>query len=351
VALATAVVGLWIGSITAAHATMAAATSPTGPDSGDLSTSPSTFFAGDTISIIANFADSQSGKVITFYKETSPGSGQYDPIGTKTAGSSGNGTLTGYVINEQQKVFARTSALKETEVDTLTPKGVAGEAGVISACFDRDDGELSVLFAGKACLASQKPLSWNAQGIQGEKGEKGDKGDKGDPGQDGTDGQDGAQGPPGPAGGGKANEAQNDEQQIVNGNATVDLIQLQAGKYVLTARLTLVNIHDTEDRFISCSLNGMGASDATFFHTVNDQDGGLEYKETLVLMDAFESATAGAVSVNCSTATDKSVRVEDVKIIAMQTGPSQPLAESFGGGGDGRGMHASRLPGEALERA
>ena len=105
---------------------MAAATSPTGPDSGDLSTSPSTFFVGDTITITANFADSQSGKVITFYKETSPGSGQYDSIGTKTASSNGNGSLTGYTINATQKVFARTSAGKETEVDTLTPKTALG---------------------------------------------------------------------------------------------------------------------------------------------------------------------------------------------------------------------------------
>ena len=107
--------------------------------------------------------------------------------------------------------------------------------GVINACFDRDDGELSVLFSpATMCTSSEKPLTWNAKGIQGDKG---DKGDKGDPGKNGTDGKDGAQGPPGPAGGGKANEAENFPQQVVNGSAvTVELIQLQAGKYVLTAR-------------------------------------------------------------------------------------------------------------------
>ena len=86
VALATAVVGLWIGSITVAQASMAAAMPPpTDPTAGTCRRHRSTFFVGDTITITANFADSQSGKVITFYKETSPGSGQYDSIGTKTA--------------------------------------------------------------------------------------------------------------------------------------------------------------------------------------------------------------------------------------------------------------------------
>ena len=99
VALASAVGALWIGSISVAQASMPVAVPPPTTDSGDLSTSPSTFFVGDTITITANFADSQSGKVITFFKETSPGSGQYDSIGTKTASSSGNGSLTGYTIN------------------------------------------------------------------------------------------------------------------------------------------------------------------------------------------------------------------------------------------------------------
>lgn len=193
----TAVLGVMIGSVTMAQASMPMAVPPPTTDSGDLSTSPSTFFVGDTITITANFADSQSGKVVTFFKETSPGSGGYEPIGEKTANSSGNASLTGYTINETQKVFARTSAGKATEIDTLTPKTVAGEEGVIEACFDRDDGELRVLFAGQTCLASQKALSWNQKGVQGDKGEKGDKGD---PGPKGDTGPAGAAGPEGPKG-------------------------------------------------------------------------------------------------------------------------------------------------------
>jgi hypothetical protein len=189
----TAAVGVMIGSVTVASASMVTLTSPVGPDSGDLSTSPSTFFVGDTITITANFADSQSGKVITFYKETSPGSGDFDSIGTKTASSSGNGSLTGYTINATQKVFARTSAGKETEVDTLTPKSLTGADGVISACADRDDGELSLLF-GPTCSASEKLLTWN------QKGAKGDTGDTGPAGPEGPKGDTGPAGPEGPKG-------------------------------------------------------------------------------------------------------------------------------------------------------
>jgi hypothetical protein len=187
-----------VGSVALAQASMAA-TSPTGPDSGDLSTSPSTFFVGDTITITANFADSQSGKVITFFRETEPGGGLYDSIGTKTASSSGNGTLTGYTINAKQKVFARTSAGKETEVDTLTPKTLTGDDGVISACVDRDDGELSILFT-TACSSTEKLLTWNQKGVQGDTGPAGPEGPKGDTGDTGPAGPEGPKGDTGPAG-------------------------------------------------------------------------------------------------------------------------------------------------------
>ena len=152
-------------------------------------------------------------------------------------------------------------------------------------------------------------MTWNAKGIQGDKG---DKGDKGDPGTNGTDGKDGAQGPAGPAGGGKALGApgrySGGRQRRASRRPPK---QLQEGKYVVTAKLTLVNAHDTEDRLITCALGRMGASDSTAFIFVDDADGTNEYKETLVLMDAFESATAGAVTVQCTTTTDKSVRVDD----------------------------------------
>jgi hypothetical protein len=309
----TAVAGFMIGSVTVAQASMPTAVPPPTVDSGDLSTSPSTYFAGDTITITANFADSQSGKVITFLKETSPGSGGYESIGEKTASSSGNASLTGYTINAQQKVFAQTSAGKATEVDTLTPKTVSVVDGVINACFDRDDGELSVFFSpATMCTSSEKPLTWNAKGIQGEKGEKGDKGDKGDPGEDGTDGKDGAPGQPGPASGGQAFEAADATERVVNGSFDVLSKTLPAGKFVATARLLLENNAD-ETRAIRCSLEGAGASDSWAALTEHVA----VTNEVAVLMDAFDSS-GGTVTLRCSTATDKSVRVRDAKLIAMK---------------------------------
>ena len=44
-----------------------------------------------------------------------------------------------------------------------------------------------------------------------------------------------------------------------------------------------MNIHETEDRYITCVLDGMGASDTVSLVTVNDRDETNDYKETLVL--------------------------------------------------------------------
>jgi hypothetical protein len=302
-----------IGSVTVASASMPTLTSPIGPDSGDLSTSPSTFFVGETITITANFSDSQSGKIITFFKETSPGSGDYDSIGTKTANGSGNGSLTGYSIGETQKVFARTSANKETEVDTLTPKSLSGADGVISACVDRDDGELSILFD-PACSSSQKLLTWNAQGV---KGDKGDKGDQGLPGKDGNDGEDGDPGPPGPAGGGQALVAVAADNQIINGNTVVISKVLPAGKFIVTVRMIVSNLSTSEDRQIACSLNGLGANDSIEGFLLPDADSDVGFPATMVFMDNVDT-TGGTVQVSCVTGVDQAIHVRDVFLSAMK---------------------------------
>jgi hypothetical protein len=299
-----AALGIMLGSVALTQASMAA-TTPTGPDSGDLSTSPSTFFVGDTITITANFSDNQSGKVITFYRETPAGSGQYDSIGTKTANSSGNGSLTGYTINAKQKVFARTSAGKETEVDTLTPKTLAGDDGLISACVDKDDGELSILLS-TACSSSEKLLTWNQQG---EKGEKGDKGD---------------QGPPGPTQAIEVQDPTPPGTQIDGGPHQVLAKQLEAGKYVVTARLNLYNPTTDEDRRITCTLNGLGSSDTPIITAVRrngvpEGSGSLlVFSETLVLMDAFATSEAGELQVACTTDTGHVVTVVDAKMIVTK---------------------------------
>jgi hypothetical protein len=304
-----AVVGVMVGSVTVANASMPTLTSPVGPDSGDLSTSPSTFFVGDTITISANFADSQSGKVITFYKETSPGSGQYDSIGAKTASSSGNGSLTGYTINATEKVFARTSAGKETEVDSLTPKTLSGADGVIHACVDRDDGELSILFTA-ACSSSEKLLTWNAKGVQGDKGAKGDtgptgpegpKGEKGDPGPTGPEGPKGDKGDTGatgPAGGAVVYAAHTSADATILGSNVVILSKaLPAGKYAVTATLDVENRDDNSDRILQCDVPGYTTAE----YSLEDNDAANLYPVSITMVTTFDAGAGATFSITCAS--------------------------------------------------
>jgi hypothetical protein len=271
----SATLGIMIGSV-ALTQTSIAATTPTGPDSGDLSTSPSTFFVGDSIAITANFADSQRGKLISFYKETPAGSGQYDSIGTKTANSSGNGSLTGYTINATQKVFARTSAAKETEIDTLTPKTLTGDDGVISACADRDDGELSLLLS-TACSSSEKVLSWSQQGEKGEKGEKGETG------------------PPGPSGTSQGFFAYEpgDVTLITSDDLAVVSKPLPAGKYMVTASVQFLST-GADDRAGACRFEtDEEAGPFIGFKIAAGDDEEVTFLGTV-------SMAAGEASLNCS---------------------------------------------------
>jgi hypothetical protein len=280
---------LWVGSVAVAEASMPLAVPPpVGPDSGDLSTSPASFFEGDTITITANFADSQKGKTVFFSKETSIGSGVWDSIGEKTANSSGNASLTGYVINETQKVFASTSAGKETEVDTLTPKADPGGDDEIKACFDRSDGDLNILIPPKSCTSSQKAISWSAQGES--------------------------------SGAGKAFETPTAAVHAITGRFQ-DVIskELPAGKYVATARLVFRNPSRTEDRTIVCSLDGAGASDTTGFIGV-PREGDVGFAEAATMMDAFESG-GGSVKVICSVVPEgDEVLVQEARIIVTEVG-------------------------------
>lgn len=95
-----------------------------------------------------------------------------------------------------------------------------GDGGVIQGCYQKNRGNLRVIDrATEQCnLASEVPISWNAEGVagaqgppgpQGQQGEKGEKGDpgvdgapgtKGDPGDRGERGETGATGAAGPKG-------------------------------------------------------------------------------------------------------------------------------------------------------
>jgi hypothetical protein len=99
---------------------------PGGAD-GTLSQDPPSFITGQDITLIANFDASASGQVVTLFKETSPGSGNYTSTGNSdAANTNGNAYITNYEVNGDQRVFAQSSGGLVTEIDFLDP--VSGNA-------------------------------------------------------------------------------------------------------------------------------------------------------------------------------------------------------------------------------
>ena len=112
---------LFAGTFSAASAFAPVGIAHPGGDDGNLSTIPDTYNVGDQVELYANFASDQSGRTVTYYKETPAGSADYDSVGTATANSNGNAYLKNYTVNAAQKIFARSSTGKVTEIQTLTP--------------------------------------------------------------------------------------------------------------------------------------------------------------------------------------------------------------------------------------
>jgi hypothetical protein len=171
-----------------------------------------------------------------------------------------------------------------------------------------------VLFAGKVCSSAQKSLTWNAKGIQGEKGEKGDQGV---PGKDGVDGEDGAQGPAGPSGGGQAFVAVAADNQIINGDAVVISKSLPAGKFIVTVRMIVGNLSESEDRQLACSLNGLGANDSIEGFKLPDADSDVAFPATMVFMDNVDT-TGGTVQVSCVTGINQAIHIRDAFLSAIK---------------------------------
>ena len=72
--------------------------------------------------------------------------------------------------------------------------------GVITACYQKNNGQLRVVEAGESCNASELALRWNQTGPQGVQGPSGPTGARGVPGRDGAAGANGATGPKGATG-------------------------------------------------------------------------------------------------------------------------------------------------------
>ena len=121
--LASALVASTLFAFTGASALTPVAGIPYPGDNGggNFSTNPATYEVGGVVELVANFATDQSGKTVTYYKEDPTGTNDYDTIDTRTANSNGNAYLKNYQVNAEQKVFAKTSAGKVTEIHTLDP--------------------------------------------------------------------------------------------------------------------------------------------------------------------------------------------------------------------------------------
>jgi hypothetical protein len=127
-------------------------------------------------------------------------------------------------------VFARTSAGKATEVDTLTPSAAPGAEGEIKACFDRDDGDLSILIPPKSCTTSQKAISWNAQAETPDTGQA------------------------------LMATATNTPKGFLAEPTVIVSKDVPAGKYTVTATLQLQNRSATKTHQGVCSIDGVGAA-------------------------------------------------------------------------------------------
>lgn len=78
---------------------------------------------------------------------------------------------------------------------------IPAPTGVITACYQKNNGQLRVVEAGESCNASELALQWNQTGPQGVQGPPGPTGAQGVPGRDGAAGANGATGPKGVTGG------------------------------------------------------------------------------------------------------------------------------------------------------
>jgi hypothetical protein len=101
--------------------TSASAEPYSGTETGVLSARPSTFETGQPIELLANFPSDQASKVVTFFKETTPGSGDYTSFGTDAANDLGNAYFKPVTVAAEQKVFARAPDGEVTQLLTLSP--------------------------------------------------------------------------------------------------------------------------------------------------------------------------------------------------------------------------------------
>lgn len=86
---------------------------------------------------------------------------------------------------------------------SLAWAAIPGGNGLITACYDKTQGDLRVVETGAECRKYEHVLSWNERGVPGPTGPtgaQGPQGDQGPQGEQGVQGERGLQGEQGPAG-------------------------------------------------------------------------------------------------------------------------------------------------------
>ena len=110
-----------VSSVLVLASTAASAEPYSGTQTGVLSSKQPIFTAGQGIELMANFPSDQASKVVTFLKETSPGSNDYTSLGTDAANSSGNAYFKPVTMSAETEFFARSSSGQVTQLLPLTP--------------------------------------------------------------------------------------------------------------------------------------------------------------------------------------------------------------------------------------
>src|SRR5262249_33319623 len=143
-------------------------------------------------------------------------------------------------------------------------------------------------------------------GAQGPKGDQGAQGPKGDQGAQGPKGDTGVQGPPGLAEVYRASMAQG-ATVIPNSGATVTLatVNLQAGTYLINAKMWLSNTQTAKTHYVKCSLvvqdtsNAVVESDTTTVTVASAQGVGIPGATALPFVVANAFPTPVTATLNC----------------------------------------------------
>jgi hypothetical protein len=191
----------------------------------------------------------------------------------------------------------------------------AAPNAVITACYQKNNGQLRVVGAGDSCGPSELALQWNQTGPQGLQGPTGPQGGQGLPGQDGatgpkgTTGDRGPVGPPGPTGAdGVVPVTPPDAYQFresgTNALTGVFSLELEHANHTIRA-----------DAFAGCTPPSFGALPGNCYFTIRNLSDTLEdWLQDSVngSPDAVRNVTVrGPLSVNGSFTPDVQFELDD----------------------------------------